>query len=59
MQDMLREVLFDPTVGKIVAVLVGVLLISILVRAVHRTLPRYIRENETRYRVRKIVTFLG
>lgn len=59
MQDMLHEVLFDPTVGKIVAVLVGVLLISILVRAVHRTLPRYIRENETRYRVRKIVTFLG
>ena len=59
MQDTLSRVLYDPTVGKIVAVLVGVLLISVVVRAVHRTLPRYIRENETRYRVRKIITFLG
>jgi len=59
MQDTLSRVLYDPTVGKIVAVLVGVLLITVLVRAVHRTLPRYIRDNDTRYRVRKIVSLLG
>jgi small-conductance mechanosensitive channel len=59
MEDFTRTFLLDPTVGKIVAVLVGLLLITLVVRAVHRTLPRYVRENDTRYRVRKIITFLG
>jgi small-conductance mechanosensitive channel len=55
----LSRALYDPTVGKIVAVLVGILLITIFVRAAHRTLPRYIHDNDTRYRVRKIVSLLG
>lgn len=59
MDDFARTFLLDPTVGKIVAVLVGLLVITLVVRAFHRTLPRYIRENDTRYRVRKIVTFFG
>ncbi|MDH3290367.1 MAG: mechanosensitive ion channel family protein [Gemmatimonadota bacterium] len=59
MEDFARTFLLDPTVGKIVAILVGLLLITLVVRAVHRTLPRYVRENDTRYRVRKIITFLG
>ena len=59
MQDILSRALYDPTVGKIVAVLVGILLITIFVRAAHRTLPRYIHDNDTRYRVRKIVSLLG
>jgi small-conductance mechanosensitive channel len=59
MEGAARQLLFDPTVGRIVAVLVGVLAITVLVRFAHRTLARYVRENETRYRARKIITFLG
>lgn len=59
LDEVLRSFLLDPTVGKIVAVLVGLLVITIAVRAVHRTLLRYVRDTDTRYRVRKIVSFLG
>lgn len=51
--------LFDPTVARIVTVALGLLIIVVAVRAVRGSLSRYIRDNDTRYRVRKLVSFLG
>jgi small-conductance mechanosensitive channel len=59
MQGFLERWLFDPTVGKIIVSLIGVLIIAIIVRFLHRSLARRIRDPDTRYRVRKLITFTG
>lgn len=59
MQGFLERWLFDPTVGKIIASIIGVLIITIIVRFLHRSLAHRIRHPDTRYRVRKLITFAG
>ena len=49
------EWLFDPTVGKIVSVFAGVIIINILTRLVRRILLGHIESNGTRYRLRKLI----
>lgn len=59
MQGFLERWLFDPIVGKIVFSLIGILSIIVIVRFFHRLLARHIQHTDMRYRVRKLVTFLG
>ncbi len=59
MEESLTRWLLDPTVGKAVTVLLGVTLIIILVRFVQRSLSRYVKDTDTRYRTRKFVAFFG
>jgi small-conductance mechanosensitive channel len=59
MQGFLERWLFDPMVGKIIVSLIGVLIIAVIVRFFHRSLARRIRHPDTRYRARKLITFLG
>lgn len=51
--------LFDPTIGKFVIALIGVLIVITISRLMKRSLSRFIKENETRYRTRKFITFLS
>ena len=59
MEDFLKDWLFDPTVGKIIFAIVGVLLISVAIRFLQRSLSRYIKDTDTRYRARKFLAFIG
>lgn len=59
MRDTLSRWLLDPVVGKIVIVLIGLLSLVVLVRLGHRSLDRYVRDANVRYRARKGVSFLG
>ncbi len=59
MNDTLKRWLFDPTVGRLVAVVVGVAIIMAVVRALSRSAGRRIKDTDTRYRVRKFITFGG
>lgn len=54
-----RNWLFDPMVGKIVTVLIGIIIINILVRISRRTLLPRIEGIDTRYRFRKLIGFIG
>jgi small-conductance mechanosensitive channel len=57
-----REVLkwlLDPTVGKIVAVIAGIIIINLLTRTTRRVLLRHIVSTDTRYRLRKLVNAAG
>lgn len=49
----------NPTAEKIIIVLVGVVVIGVLVRLLKRPLTGHIDDKDTRYRVRKLVTFAG
>jgi small-conductance mechanosensitive channel len=51
--------LFDPVVGKIVTVIIGIIIINILMRISRRTLLPRIEGIDTRYRFRKLIGFMG
>ncbi len=51
--------LFDPLTGKLALVLLGLALIVGLMKLLQRTATRYVRNDATRYRARKVVNFLG
>ncbi len=59
MEGFVDQWLFDPTIGKFVAAVVGILIIITLVRVGQRSLGRYVQDMDTRYRARKFVTFIG
>jgi small-conductance mechanosensitive channel len=59
MEDFATRWLFDPTVGKIIFAVVGLLIISVLIRFLQRSSSRWIKDPDTRYRARKFLTFVG
>ncbi|MDH4069859.1 MAG: mechanosensitive ion channel family protein [Ignavibacteria bacterium] len=59
MQEELSRLLFDPTVGKLIGLAIGLLIVVVLHRLVNKGIGKYLSENETRYRARKFSTFLA
>ncbi len=59
MEDSLKAWLYDPTVGRFVAALVGILIVVALVRFTQHTLGRYVQDTDVRYRARKFLSFFG
>ena len=59
MTDFINNWLFDPTVGKIVFSLVGLLVIALIVRFLQRSLARRLKDPDHRYHARKLLTFAG
>jgi small-conductance mechanosensitive channel len=59
MQQLIQKWLFDPTVGKLVSAVLGLIIVYGLVRFLQRLVSRYVQGNETRYRARKFVSFFG
>ncbi len=59
MEQFIERWLFDPAIGKIVTVLVGILIIIVLVRSIKSYVGRRIKDNNLRYRTRKFISLLG
>ena len=59
MQEVLGKWLFDPTMGKVVAALIGLAVIYALVRVLQRSIGRYVLDSDTRYQARKVASLLG
>jgi small-conductance mechanosensitive channel len=59
MQEQLKQWLFDPTVGKFVAALIGLAVVYTLSRIAQRSVNRFVADATARYRGRKFVAFLG
>jgi small-conductance mechanosensitive channel len=57
--ESIRKWLFDPTVGKLVTIALGLLAIHLIVRLVKRSLGRHLKDNDTRYHGRKFVEIIG
>ncbi len=58
-ERLIENWLFDPTVGKLGAATVGILIVVALVRISRRVLTRYVQEPGNLYRAKKMVSFLG
>lgn len=59
MEDEIQKFLFNPTVGKIATVVIGVAIIWLLIKAVQRKLFSKIQENDNRYKAKKFSSFIG
>lgn len=59
MEEQIKKFLFDPTVGRIAAILIGVAIIWIIIKAIQRSLFTKIKDNDNRYRAKKFSSFIG
>jgi small-conductance mechanosensitive channel len=59
MEEEIQKYLYNPTVGKIVTFLIGVAIIWILIKTIQKNLFSKIRDNDNRYKAKKISTFVG
>ncbi len=59
MEDQFIQFLYDPTVGKLVAIVIGITLIWFVVKAIQRNLLSRMKDSDNRYRAKKLSTFLG
>lgn len=59
MKEDLLEFLFDPTIGKIATIIVGVVIIWIIIKILQRNLFSKINDSNHRYRAKKLGTFIG
>jgi small-conductance mechanosensitive channel len=59
MEGFVREWLFNPTVGKIVIVFLGFAFIFFIINILRRNINRYVEDNDSRYRTKKFLNFVG
>lgn len=59
MEEQIQKWLYDPTIGKIVSIFIGITLIWIIVKTVQKNLFSKIKDNDNRYRAKKFVSFIG
>jgi small-conductance mechanosensitive channel len=59
MDDEIKKLLFNPTIGRIVAVFIGAAIIWVLIKTLQRNYFSKIKDNDNRYRAKKFGTFIG
>ncbi|REJ77495.1 MAG: mechanosensitive ion channel family protein [Acidobacteria bacterium] len=59
MQSLLAEWLSNPTVIRAISALIGVLIIILVARIARSSITRYVSGTDSRYRLRKFITFLA
>lgn len=59
MDNFLQTVLYDPFIGKMVAILIGIIIINLIVRFLQRFVSSSVNSKDVRYGIRRGVTFFG
>ncbi|MFT5249978.1 MAG: small-conductance mechanosensitive channel [bacterium] len=59
MEKEIQEYLYNPTVGKLVTFIIGVAIIWMLIKLVQKNLFSKIKDNDNRYKAKKISSFVG
>jgi len=59
MEKEVLDILFDPAVGKIVTILIGITLIWLLIKLLQKNLVSKIKDTDNRYRTKKLSSYLG
>lgn len=59
MEENLKKLLFDPTVGKITTLIIGIAIIWIIIKALQRSFFSKIKDSDNRYRAKKFSSFIG
>ncbi len=59
MEEQITKFLFNPTIGKLVAIFIGVTVIWGLIKILQRSITPKIKDTDNRYRAKKFITFIG
>ena len=59
MKALIQKFLFNPIIGKIATIFVGVAIIWIIVKAIQRNIFSKIKDKDNRYRAKKFSSFIG
>ncbi len=59
MESTLREWLSNPTVVRAITTVVGIVVIVLFARLIRTSISRYVSDTDSRYRLRKFITFLA
>lgn len=59
MEEQINQWLFNPVVGKIASIFIGIAFIWIIVKVVQKNLFSKIKDNDNRYRAKKFGSFIG
>lgn len=59
MNDQLNSIIYDPTLGKIGFLFIGVTIIWLIIKAIQKKLVLKIKDNDNRYRTKKFSSFIG
>ncbi|MCG9911469.1 MAG: mechanosensitive ion channel family protein [Flavobacteriales bacterium] len=59
MEEQIKQLLFNPAVGKIASIFIGIAFIWIIVKVVQKNLFSKIKDNDNRYRAKKFGSFIG
>jgi small-conductance mechanosensitive channel len=59
MNEQIQEVLYNPTIGKMVSIFIGVAIIWMIVKVLQKNLFSKIKDTDNRYRAKKFGTFIG
>lgn len=59
MEEQIRQFLYNPVVGKIVAIFIGIAVIWLIIKYVQNNLLSKIHDSDNRYKAKKLGTFAG
>ncbi len=59
MEKQITDILFDPTVGKIISVFIIAIIIISLSKLIQKNISKVVKDNSSKYRVRKFINFFG
>lgn len=59
MEEEFKKYLFNPTIGKIVAIFIGIAIIWLILKVVQKNIFSKIKENDHRYKAKKFSNFIG
>lgn len=59
LQDSIIAWVYDPVVGKLVAAIIGIIIIVTISKIANRSITKYVDTNDSRYRLRKVVTIIS
>ncbi len=59
MEKQINDLLFNPTIGKIVTIIIGIAVIWLMIKAIQKNLFSRINDTGNRYKARKFGTFIG
>jgi len=59
MEELIKKILYNPVMGKIAALFIGVAVLWLIINAVQKNLFSKIKGNDSRYRAKKFGNFIG
>jgi small-conductance mechanosensitive channel len=59
METLVKKWLFDPTIGRIVLLFIGFVVIVLVINLLRRNVNKYVEDKDSRYRTKKFLSFFG